>query len=105
MEDPISRGLVLPPARLEQVADYRDRSGIAHALRRLQGAGETEHAMTAAYQDPDQFGANESGGSGHKRGRPSVSASVGRRLLTGPCAGQAFGHIDHATRSKTMEEN
>ncbi len=41
MKDPVSRRLVLPLTRLEQVAHDRYRSGTTHALRGLRGLRET----------------------------------------------------------------
>ena len=43
MEDPVSRRLVLPLTRLEQVAHDRCCTGATHALRRVHRPRETEH--------------------------------------------------------------
>ena len=91
MEDPVSRRLVLPLTRLEQVAHHRYRAGTTHALRRLRALREAEHLMATGHEDLDQLSADESGGSRDKRGRPRVAchvASVGcaasRRPPTAP---------------------
>ena len=76
MEDPVSRRLVLPLTRLEQVAHDGYRSGTTHALRRLQRLRETEHLMATGHEDLDQLRADESGGSRNKRGRPRVACHV-----------------------------
>ena len=76
MEDPVSRHLVLPLARLEQVAHHGHRSRTPHALRSLRALRETEHLVAARDEDLDQLEANESVGSGNKRGRPRVACHV-----------------------------
>jgi hypothetical protein len=54
MKDPVSRGLVLPRTRLEQVAHDGYRSGPTHALSRLHGVRETEYWMATGHEDLDQ---------------------------------------------------
>ena len=54
VKDPVRCSLVLPRARLEQVAHDRDPPGAAHALGRLQGVREAEDAMPAGDQNLDQ---------------------------------------------------
>src|SRR6185295_16529887 len=63
MKDPVSRRLVLPLTRLEQVAHNGYGSGITQTLRRLHGLCEAGHLMATGHEDLDQLGANESGGS------------------------------------------
>ena len=55
MKDPVSRRLVLPLTRLEQVAHHRDRAGTTHALRGLRALRETEHLMATGHEDLDQL--------------------------------------------------
>ena len=61
MKDPVSRRLVLPPARLEQIAHHGHRAGATHALRSLRGSRETEHLMAPGDEELDQLGADEAG--------------------------------------------
>ena len=68
MEDPVSRRLVLPLTRFEQVAHDRYRSRATHAPRPLDGVRETEYLMAACREDLDQLRANESVGSRDERG-------------------------------------
>jgi len=42
MEDPVSRRLVLPLTRFEQVADHGYRPGTTHALRSVRARRQTE---------------------------------------------------------------
>jgi len=82
MEDPVSRRLVLPLTRLEEVANHGDGSGTTHPLRGLRAVRETEYLMATGHQHLDQLRANESSGSCNKRGRPRVAchgASVKRQ--------------------------
>ena len=76
MEDPLSRGLVLPLTRFEQVAHDRYGSGTTHALRGLHGLRETEHLMASGREDLDQLGAGEPGSARHKRSCPRVACHV-----------------------------
>jgi hypothetical protein len=69
MKDPISRCIVLPLTRLEQVSDDGYRSRTTQALRRFRRLRETEHPMAAGHEDLDQLCTNESGCSRHKRCR------------------------------------
>src|SRR5215208_3127884 len=68
MEDPVSCRLVLPLTRFEQVAHDGYRSCATDALGPLDGARETENLMATCREDFDQLRANESVGSGDKRG-------------------------------------
>jgi hypothetical protein len=77
MEDPVSRRLILPPTRLEEVAHHGYCAGTPHALRRLRAVRQTEYLMATGHEDLDQRSANESGGSRHKRGRWRVACHVG----------------------------
>jgi hypothetical protein len=53
MEDPVSRRLVLPSTRFEQIAHDGDRAGTTHPFGRLRGLGETEHLMAARHEGLD----------------------------------------------------
>jgi hypothetical protein len=55
MKDPIGRGLVLPLARLEQIAHHGHSSGTTHALSRFDRLGETEHPMSTGHEDLHQL--------------------------------------------------
>jgi hypothetical protein len=53
MEDPVSRRLVLPLTRFEQVAHHGYRSGTTHAFGRLRAPRETEHLMATGNENLD----------------------------------------------------
>ena len=96
MEDPVSRRLVLPLTRLEQIAHDGDRAGTTHALRGLRALRETEHLMATGHEDLDQLGADESGGSRDKRGRPL------RRLPCGQCGVPGEPATTHSARTELV---
>jgi hypothetical protein len=76
VKDPLSRGLVLPLARHEQIAHDWDRPGPAHTLRRRYGRREAEHLMATRHEYLDQLGADESVGTGDERDRPCVACHL-----------------------------
>jgi hypothetical protein len=73
MEDPVSRRLVLPLTRFEQVAHDGYRSRATDALGPLDRARKTEYLMATCREDLDQLRANESLGSRDKRGGHCVA--------------------------------
>jgi hypothetical protein len=76
VKDPVSRGLVLPFARHQQIAHDRDRPGPTHTLCRRHGRRKAEHLMATRHEDPDQLDADESVGTGDERDRPCVACHV-----------------------------
>ena len=76
MEHPVSRRLVLPLTRLEQVADDRHGSGTTNASGRLVRPRKAEHFEATRHQQLDQLRADESGSPGDKRGHPCVGCHV-----------------------------
>jgi hypothetical protein len=76
MKDPVRRRLVLPHARLEQIAHDRYRSCTTYAVRRLRGSRETEDPMAAGFEHLDQLHSDESGGFRDECRRPCVACHV-----------------------------
>jgi hypothetical protein len=67
VKDPVSRRLVLPWARLQQVADDGCCTGTTHALDCFEGSRETEHSAATGHEDLDDLGADEPRRAGDKR--------------------------------------
>ena len=102
MKDPVSRRLVLPLTRLEQVAHHRDGAGTTHALRGLRALRETADLMATGHEDLDQLEADESGGSRDKRGRPCVGCHVASVECRGPGDHPQRSHRTRTTPVRTQ---